>query len=85
MNDNYQMSPLARVLTGILHKGTWVAGALLVVFAGILLMQRKTPDGFVFEKGDFGFLGVLAALLALAIYLVRAFKKEIENPGGGPK
>ncbi len=83
MNDKYQMSPLAQVLVGILGKGTWVAGVLLVGFAGILLFQRMTPEGSIqFLDGDVAFLVVIAVLLALAIYLVRAFKKEMNNPGG---
>jgi hypothetical protein len=82
MNENYNMSPLGRFLVGVLHKGSWAAAALLVAFTCILLYQRKTPDGFQFQQGDYGFLGVLAALLILAVYLVRAIKKEINNPGG---
>jgi hypothetical protein len=77
-----EMSPLARVLMGILQKGTWVAGGLLALFAGILLWQRYTPEGFVWQQGDKGFLGLLAVLFALAVYLIRSFKKEMDNPGG---
>jgi hypothetical protein len=83
MNDNYQMSPLSRVLIGILGKATWGALALLLLFAGILLFQRLTPDGkLVLEQGDLGFLGVLVALFFLAIYIIRSIKKEVERPGG---
>lgn len=77
-----EMSPLARVLMSILQKGTWVAGALLLLFAGILVWQRYTPEGFAWQPGDKGFLGLLAVLFVLAIYLVRSFKKEMDNPGG---
>jgi hypothetical protein len=77
-----EMSPLARILMGILHKGSWAAGTLLTVFAAILLWQRWTPAGFSFQKGDFAFLGVLAFLLFLAIYLVRGIRKELDDPGG---
>jgi hypothetical protein len=77
-----EMSPLARVLMTILQKGTWVAGGLLALFAGILVWQRYTPDGFAWQQGDKGFLGLLAVLFLLAIYLVRSFKKEMDNPGG---
>lgn len=77
-----EMSPLARVLMGILQKGAWAAGVLLVVFAGILIWQRWTPEGLVLQKGDIGFLGILAALLLLAIYLVRGIRRELDNPGG---
>jgi hypothetical protein len=76
-----EMSPLAKVLMTILQKGAWIAGGLIVLFAGILLSQRYTPDGFVFQKGDFGFLGLLAAMLLVVVYLVRGIKKEIENSG----
>jgi hypothetical protein len=74
-----EMSPLARLLMTILQKGSWAAGALMVLFAGILLYQRWTPSGFLFEKGDVGFLGVLVALFLLAVYLVRGIKKEIDS------
>ncbi len=77
-----EMSPLARVLMGVLHKGAWGAGVLLAVFAGILLWQRATPDGFAFQKGDFAFLGILLFLILLAAYLVRGIRKELDNPGG---
>jgi hypothetical protein len=77
-----EMSPLARVLILILQRGTWLAGGLLVLFAGILVWQRYTPAGFVWQKGDFGFLGLLAVLFLLVVYLVRSFKKEMDNPGG---
>jgi hypothetical protein len=77
-----EMSPLARVLMTILQKVTWVAGGLLALFAGILVWQRYTPEGFAWQQGDKGFLGLLAVLFLLAIYLVRSFKKEMDNPGG---
>ncbi len=77
-----EMSPLARVLMTILQKGSWAAAALLALFAGILLWQRYTPDGFAWQQGDKGFLGLLAVLFVLALYLVRSFKKEMNNPGG---
>jgi hypothetical protein len=76
-----EMSPLARILMMVLQRGSWAAAALILAFAGILLYQRYTPDGFVFQKGDFGFLGVLAAMLVLAVYLVRGIKKEMQRPG----
>jgi hypothetical protein len=82
MSDDYKMSPLAAILMSVLSKATWVAGGLLVLFAGILLYQRRTPDGFVFEKGDIGFLVVLGLMMLLAIYLVRSITKEMKKPGG---
>ncbi len=83
MNNNYKMSPLARVLMGILSKGSWVAGGLLTLFAVILIFQRITPEGSIkFEDGDLAFLGVLAVLMVLALYLIRSIKKEMDNPGG---
>jgi hypothetical protein len=78
-----EMSPLARVLMGILEKGSWVAGGLLALFAGILLWQRYTPDGFVWQQGDKGFLGLLGVLFLMAIYLVRSIAKEIRNNSEG--
>ncbi len=76
-----EMSPLARVLMGILQKGSWVAGGLLGLFAGILLWQRYTPEGFAWQQGDKGFLILLVALFLFAVYLIRSFKKELEKSG----
>jgi hypothetical protein len=83
MNENFEMSPLAKILMSVLRKASWIAAGLLVTFAAILVFQRRMPDGsFQWQQGDFGFLGVLAVMLALAIYLVRGIKKEMEKPGG---
>jgi hypothetical protein len=74
-----EMSPLARVLMGILQKGSWVAAGLLALFAGILLWQRYTPQGFAWQQGDKGFLGLLTVLFLLAVYLVRSIGKEVTD------
>jgi membrane protein DedA with SNARE-associated domain len=77
------MSPLARILMRVLRSGSWGAALLLVAFAGIVLWQRWTPEGGLdLSRQDYAFLGVLAALLALAVYLVRAIRKELDRPGG---
>jgi hypothetical protein len=78
-----EMSPLARILMGVLQKGAWGAAGLILLFAGLMCYQRYQPGtGFVFKDGDFGFLAVLLALLVLAVYLVRGIKKEMQKPGG---
>lgn len=77
-----EMSPLARFLMSILHKGSWAAGGLLLMFALILLWQRWTPGGLALQKGDLGFLAILAGLFFLAIYLVRGIRREMDKPGG---
>jgi hypothetical protein len=78
-----EMSPLARILMLVLQRGSWAAGALIVAFAGILLYQRYTPEGFVFKQGDVAFFTVLGVLLLLAVYLVRGIAKEIRENSGG--
>ncbi len=83
MNEDYKMSPLAQILVTVLGKATWGAAALLILFGGILLYQRITPEGnLALQEGDLGFLGVLVGLLLLAVYIVRGIKREIEKPGG---
>ena len=62
-----EMSPLARVLMLILQRGAWVAAGLVALFAGILVWQRYTPEGFVWQQGDTGFLGLLTVLCLLAV------------------
>ena len=74
-----EMSPLISVLMSILKKGTWVAATLLGLFAAILLWQRHTPDGFVWQQGDKGFLGLLAVLFVFAVYLLRSIGKELDR------
>ena len=77
-----EMAPLAKLLMLILRNGSIGAAALLILFAGISVYQNITPDGqLVMTREDWSFLGVLAALLLLALYLVRAIRKEIERPG----
>ena len=76
------MSPLAKFLLHILRSGSMGAAAILVLFAGISIYQKITPDGqLVMARQDWSFLGVLAALLLLALYLIRAIAKEIATPG----
>ena len=78
-----QMSPLLRILMRILRAASWVAGALILLFAALLLYQRRTPDGgLALENADYGFFAVLVALFLLAVYLVRGIRKELDGPGG---
>jgi hypothetical protein len=77
-----EMSPLARVLMGILQKGAWIAAGLLALFAGILVWQRYTPGGFVWQQGDKGFLILLGLLFLLAAYLIRSIGREVGGSGG---
>ncbi len=78
------MSPLAKVLVSILRWGSMGSAGLLTLFAGIFIWQKWTPAGPVLTRQDWGFLGVLAALLLLAIYLVRSIAKEIANNSKPP-
>ncbi|MBK8771601.1 MAG: hypothetical protein IPM06_14340 [Rhizobiales bacterium] len=77
-----EMSPLARVLITILHRGAAISAVLLVAIAGLMLWQRWTPQGLVFESGDKGFLAVIGLLLLLALYLVWGIRRELTHPGG---
>jgi hypothetical protein len=72
-----EMSPLAGVLMIVLQRCTWVAAALVALFAGILVWQRYTPAGFVWQQGDKGFLIMLGVLLVFAVYLIRSIGKEV--------
>jgi hypothetical protein len=75
-----EMSPLAKFLMHILRNGSIGAAALLLLFAGISVYQKITPDGHLaMTRQDWSFLGVLAALFILAIYLVRSIAAEINR------
>jgi hypothetical protein len=76
-----EMSPLAGVLMIILQRCTWVAAALVALFAGILVWQRYTPAGFVWQPGDKGFLVLMGLLFLLAVYLIRSIGKEVGRSG----
>jgi hypothetical protein len=73
------MSPLAQVLVSILRWGSMGSAGLLVLFVSIFLWQKWTPAGLVLSRQDWGFLGVLVALLLMAIYLIRSIAQEIAN------
>jgi hypothetical protein len=72
-----EMSPIARLLIAILRWGSMASAGLLLLFAGIFLWQHHTANGFVLTRQDWGFFGVMIALLVLAIYLVRAIAREL--------
>lgn len=75
-----EMSPLAKVLMLVLRGGSIASVALLVLFAGILVYQRITPEGhLVMSRQDLSVLGLLAVLLALASYLIRSISNEINR------
>ena len=78
------MSPLAKLLVSVLRWGSMGSAGLLVVFAGVFLWQKWQPDGLHLTRQDWGFLGVLVALLLLALYLVRAIKREISANSSPP-
>jgi hypothetical protein len=79
-----QMSPLAKLLVSVLRWGSMASAGLLVLFASVFIWQKWTPAGPVLTRQDWGFLGVLAALLLLAIYLVRSIAKEIAANSNPP-
>ncbi len=74
-----EMSPLARLMMGILQKGACVSAALVALFAGVLVWQRYTPTGFAWQQGDKGFLILLGVLLVFAVYLIRSIGKEVDS------
>jgi hypothetical protein len=78
------MSPLAKLLVSILRWGSMASAGLLVLFVSVFLWQKWTPAGPVLTRQDWGFLGVLVALLLLALYLIRSMAKEIANNSQPP-
>lgn len=56
------------------------AAALLLVFAVLFFYQKTTPEGHLNLTGqDWTFFAVIAGLILLALYLVKAIKAEIDN------
>jgi hypothetical protein len=77
-----EMSPLASLLMRILRNGAIAAAALLVLFITIAVYQALGPNWDVNGlQNEAGFIGVLVAMLMLAIYLVRSIGKELDKPG----
>jgi hypothetical protein len=76
------MSPIARLLIAVLRWGSMAAAGLLLAFLGIFLWQRHTPEGFVLNRQDYGFMSVVVALLLLAFYLIRAIRRELDRHAG---
>lgn len=75
-----ELSPLAKILMVILRLGSKVSAVLIILFAGILIYQRTTPDAhFALTRQDLTVLGLLAVLLALAFYLIRSISSEIDK------
>jgi hypothetical protein len=74
-----EMSPLAIMLMNILRKGTIAALGLLVLFTGIFLWQKHTPNGWELNRQDWGFLSVMGFMALLALYLTYAIAKEIKR------
>ena len=79
-----EMSPLAKILVSVLRWGSMGSAGLLVLFIGIFLWQKWTADGLNLSRQEYGFLGVLLALLLLALYLIRAIAKEIRTHSHPP-
>lgn len=77
-----EMSPLGSLLMRILRNLAIGAAALLVLFITIAVYQALGPNWDVDSlRKEAGFIGVLVAMLMLAVYLVRSIGKEIERPG----
>ena len=72
-----EMSPLLRILVTLMQKAAWGAAGLLVLFAGLILYQRRTADGFVFQPTDTGFFSIIGVLLLIAVYLIWATRREL--------
>ena len=75
-----EMSPLGSLLMRILRNGAIGAAYLLVLFIAIAVYQALGPtwDAEGLRK-EAGFIGVLVAMLMLAIYLVRSIGKELNK------
>jgi hypothetical protein len=67
-----EMSPLGRMLLKILRVGTLFAAALIAILLGVAVWQNMQ---------NYGFIGVMAAMLGGALWLAYAIGKELDNPG----
>jgi hypothetical protein len=77
-----EMSPVSGIIMRVLKYGVWVAGGLLLLFGSISVWQTRQADGsFLMTAQEWKFLGLLAILFLIAVYLLRSIGKEIEDPG----
>lgn len=76
------MSPLARLVLIAIRVGARAAAVFVAAALAIDLWKHWAFGGFgAMGRGDFVFLGVLAAILAGALWLVRAVGRELANSG----
>jgi hypothetical protein len=67
-----EMSPLGRMLLNIMRVGALFAAALIAVLLGVAVWQNLQ---------NYGFMAVMAVMLAGALWLARAIARELDNPG----
>ena len=56
-----------------------VLAAILAVIICVFLWQHHGADGFAFQQGDKGFLGLMVFLLGFCLYLVRGMAREMRK------
>ena len=76
------ISPLQRLLLGILRKGSLAAAGILLLFLAINIWQETNVDGLAsLTRQDLSFMGLLAVMFLGALWLYRAIGREMRNPG----
>ena len=58
---------------------------LLVLIVGMFLWSRHTAQGFTWQNGDVGMLGVFGVLLLFDIFLILGMGRELKRPSGNRK
>jgi len=75
-----EMSPLLKLIIMMVRYVCMALAGLLVLVIGVFLWQKHGANGFEFVQGDWGMMGLFAVLLAITVYLIRGFGRELLPP-----
>ena len=78
-----EMSPLLHMIMRVVRLAVMILAAILAAIICVFLWQRHGADGFSFQQGDKGFLGLMVFLLGFCVYLARGIKREMRKPSQG--
>lgn len=78
-----EMSPLLHMIMRMVRLAVMILTAVLAAIICVFLWQRHGTDGFSFQQGDKGFLGLMIFLLGFCLYFTRGIARELRKPPQG--